>query len=253
MARILAHLGLSSRLRGSGPQRHCACPIRRPDGQGRTFSVNPETTCSTASRRGAARKGTSSTCGRRCTNWTCAAALDLVRMASGLRAGVRSGILQPSRHHGRRDLTSAVTSAATGSACLPKSSLRRRLARSKPSSVKTTDFAFARIGDVSPFVQAIHGFPIEAFPRPRPVVQPEEEQRQHRIVDLVSVQFHRSARTSGQSGLYPRKGRNTTTCSRICSPGMYSAISKISSMAEPMDCSLVVAMTPGTGSPAATR
>jgi hypothetical protein len=40
MARVLEHLGLSSRLRGSGPQRRCACPIHRADGRGRTFSVN---------------------------------------------------------------------------------------------------------------------------------------------------------------------------------------------------------------------
>jgi transposase len=40
MARVLEHLGLSSRLRGGGPQRHCACPIHRADGRGRTFSVN---------------------------------------------------------------------------------------------------------------------------------------------------------------------------------------------------------------------
>ena len=31
-----------SRLRGSGPQRRCACPIHRADGRGRTFSVNLE-------------------------------------------------------------------------------------------------------------------------------------------------------------------------------------------------------------------
>ena len=42
MARLLDHLGLSSRLRGSGPQRRCACPIHRGDGRGRTFSVNLE-------------------------------------------------------------------------------------------------------------------------------------------------------------------------------------------------------------------
>ena len=40
MARVLEHLGLSSRLRGSGPQRRCACPLQRADGRGRTFSVN---------------------------------------------------------------------------------------------------------------------------------------------------------------------------------------------------------------------
>jgi transposase len=40
LERVLAHLGLSARLRGSGPQRRCACPIHRGDGRGRTFSVN---------------------------------------------------------------------------------------------------------------------------------------------------------------------------------------------------------------------
>jgi transposase len=40
MERVLAHLGLSARLRGSGPQRRCACPLHRGDGRGRTFSVN---------------------------------------------------------------------------------------------------------------------------------------------------------------------------------------------------------------------
>jgi transposase len=40
ITRVLEHLGLSSRLRGSGPQRRCACPIHRADGRGRTFSVH---------------------------------------------------------------------------------------------------------------------------------------------------------------------------------------------------------------------
>jgi transposase len=40
MARVLDHLGLAPRLRGSGSQRRCACPIHRGDGRGRTFSVN---------------------------------------------------------------------------------------------------------------------------------------------------------------------------------------------------------------------
>ncbi len=40
MARVLDQLGLSARLRGSGAQRRCACPIHRGDGRGRTFSVN---------------------------------------------------------------------------------------------------------------------------------------------------------------------------------------------------------------------
>ena len=40
IARVLDHLGLTARLRGSGPQQRCACPIHRADGRGRTFSVN---------------------------------------------------------------------------------------------------------------------------------------------------------------------------------------------------------------------
>jgi transposase len=40
MERLLGHLGLAQRLRGSGPQRRCACPIHRGDNRGRTFSVN---------------------------------------------------------------------------------------------------------------------------------------------------------------------------------------------------------------------
>jgi transposase len=40
IARLLEHLGLSSRLRGSVAQRRCACPLHGGDGRGRTFSVN---------------------------------------------------------------------------------------------------------------------------------------------------------------------------------------------------------------------
>jgi transposase len=40
LMRVLEQLGLSSRLRGSGPQRRCACPLHRGDARGRTFSVN---------------------------------------------------------------------------------------------------------------------------------------------------------------------------------------------------------------------
>ncbi len=40
LARVLDQLGLLSRLRGSGPQRRCACPLHRGDASGRTFSVN---------------------------------------------------------------------------------------------------------------------------------------------------------------------------------------------------------------------
>jgi transposase len=42
MSRVLDHLGLTLRLKGSGAQRRCACPIHRGDGRGRTFSVNLE-------------------------------------------------------------------------------------------------------------------------------------------------------------------------------------------------------------------
>jgi DNA primase len=37
---VLDQLGWSSRLRGSGPQRRCSCPLHRGDARGRTFSVN---------------------------------------------------------------------------------------------------------------------------------------------------------------------------------------------------------------------
>ena len=40
LARVLDQLGLLGRLRGTGPQRRCACPIHRGDARGRTFSVN---------------------------------------------------------------------------------------------------------------------------------------------------------------------------------------------------------------------
>jgi hypothetical protein len=40
MSRVLEQLGLSVRLRGSGAQRRCSCPLHRADGRGRTFSVN---------------------------------------------------------------------------------------------------------------------------------------------------------------------------------------------------------------------
>jgi hypothetical protein len=42
LAQVLAHLGLSARLRGSGAQRRCACPLHRGDARGRSFSVNLE-------------------------------------------------------------------------------------------------------------------------------------------------------------------------------------------------------------------
>jgi transposase len=40
LARVLDHLGLLPRLRGSGPQRRGVCPLHRGDARGRTFSLN---------------------------------------------------------------------------------------------------------------------------------------------------------------------------------------------------------------------
>jgi transposase len=40
IARLLDHLGWSARLRGTGPQRRCTCPLHRGDARGRTFSVH---------------------------------------------------------------------------------------------------------------------------------------------------------------------------------------------------------------------
>jgi transposase len=40
LARLLDQLGLTGRLRGSGAQRRCTCPLHRGDARGRTFSVN---------------------------------------------------------------------------------------------------------------------------------------------------------------------------------------------------------------------
>src|SRR5256885_1589487 len=42
MARVVDQLNLTSRLRGPGAQKRCACPIHRGDARGRTFSVNLE-------------------------------------------------------------------------------------------------------------------------------------------------------------------------------------------------------------------
>jgi transposase len=40
LGRVLDHLGLTGRLRGTATQKRCACPIHRGDARGRTFSVN---------------------------------------------------------------------------------------------------------------------------------------------------------------------------------------------------------------------
>ena len=58
MSRLLDHLGLSSRLRGSGPQRRCACPIHRGDGRGERSAYTWSRTCSSASRHAVRRRGT---------------------------------------------------------------------------------------------------------------------------------------------------------------------------------------------------
>jgi DNA primase len=42
LTQVLDQLGLSVRLRGSGPQRRGRCPLHRGDGRGRSFSVNLE-------------------------------------------------------------------------------------------------------------------------------------------------------------------------------------------------------------------
>ena len=41
LAQVLDQLGLSARLRGSGPQRRGACPLHRGDGRGRTLQRQP--------------------------------------------------------------------------------------------------------------------------------------------------------------------------------------------------------------------
>jgi hypothetical protein len=40
MARVLDQLGLTPRLRGSGPLRRGPCPLHRGDGRGKSFSVS---------------------------------------------------------------------------------------------------------------------------------------------------------------------------------------------------------------------
>jgi hypothetical protein len=74
----------------------------------------------------------------------------------------------------------------------PNISLNSRFARSRPSSVNTTDFTFADGIEDHPFVvQATEHIPIEALPGTIIVVQRQIEQRQRGIVDLVLVDGHR--------------------------------------------------------------
>jgi len=57
LTQVLDQLGLSARLRGSGPQRRGACPLHRGDGRGRTFSVNLETNVFQCFAKECAQKG----------------------------------------------------------------------------------------------------------------------------------------------------------------------------------------------------
>jgi len=57
LARGLDHLGLTGRLRGTGPQRRCTCPIHRGDARGRTFSVNLEENVFQCFERSCGKKG----------------------------------------------------------------------------------------------------------------------------------------------------------------------------------------------------
>lgn len=46
------------------------------------------------------------------------------------------------------------------------------------------------IRDVALFMQPRHGIPIERLPGPDPVVKPETQKRQNRLVNTFCVQFH---------------------------------------------------------------
>ena len=57
LARVLDQLGLTPRLRGSGAQRRCTCPLHRGDARGRTFSVNLDTNVFQCFDSGCGKKG----------------------------------------------------------------------------------------------------------------------------------------------------------------------------------------------------
>jgi transposase len=57
LSRVLDHLGLTVRLRGSGAQRRCTCPIHRGDARGRTFSVNLDENVFQCFEKSCGRKG----------------------------------------------------------------------------------------------------------------------------------------------------------------------------------------------------
>lgn len=91
MARVLDQLGLSARLRGSGPQRRGTCPIHRGDGRGRTFSVNLEAQVFTCFDK---------TCGQHgdvIDLWASVKGMPLRQAALDL---VQTFSLEPAPHHG---------------------------------------------------------------------------------------------------------------------------------------------------------
>ena len=80
LSRVLDQLGLTARLRGSGPQRRCACPLHRGDARGRTFSVNLDAHVFQCFDQRCARKGDVIDLWAAVHGWSLReAALDLVR------------------------------------------------------------------------------------------------------------------------------------------------------------------------------
>src|SRR5207237_9675363 len=78
--RALDQWGLTARLRGSGPQRRCACPLHRGDARGRTFSVNLDDNVFQCFAKECGRKGDVIDLWAAVHGWSLrAAALDLVR------------------------------------------------------------------------------------------------------------------------------------------------------------------------------
>src|SRR5215469_6343496 len=68
------------------------------------------------------------------------------------------------------------------------SSSNKRSARWCPASVSTTDLALPTGSEISPLMcKPVYRLPIEAFPHPTAVVQPEHQQCQNRIVDPIGA------------------------------------------------------------------
>jgi Transposase IS116/IS110/IS902 family/CHC2 zinc finger len=91
MARVLDQLGLLGRLRGTGPQRRCTCPIHRGDARGRTFSVHLDQGVFQCFEKTCARKGDV------IDLWACVRGLSLREAALDL---VRTFDLEPVPRHG---------------------------------------------------------------------------------------------------------------------------------------------------------